>query len=294
VHKNSEVVPNAVEQSIPENEQNLTQNEQNLTQNEQNLTSSEQNLTQNEQNLTSRKVCTECGKIFATASSRKRHELKSCNGVSNSLICHYCHKTFKSYMQKHRHILKCDGSISSQQIVEAEPIPITTTMRIPYQHSNSINTQNVNSHIQTQNNVNNNQHIHITINTFGNESKDHIPKTFVQECFNNGGLGVGDMLNKIYFDDEHPENHNVRLTSLKNALVEVFRDKSWFPQSLYEIIETMISRAASHILGNVDLQTSNETLQNMNAIQNIQPKLKKRIRERTKSQLVARRQVATS
>jgi ferritin-like metal-binding protein YciE len=155
-----------------------------------------------------------------------------------------------------------------------------------------------NQHIEQQSNGDHNQiakqinNVVININNFGEETKEYITVEFARKCLEQGAYGIQHMLDVLYFNDEHPENNSVRMRSLKNSLVEVMKDTKWECRGLNDTIDTMINTSRSEILSKgIDTKTepTMENLANIDSIQNIEPTKKKRIREKTKSKLVQRR-----
>lgn len=137
--------------------------------------------------------------------------------------------------------------------------------------------------------------VNITINTFGQESKEYISLDFARTCLELGWCGVEKMMDKIYFDKQHPENHNVKLKSLKNHLVEVFKGHGWEARGLNDTLDTMINHSGSEIINKVTNviinEPSEENVMSLQAISNLKPSHKKRIKERAKGKLVYRRDV---
>lgn len=147
--------------------------------------------------------------------------------------------------------------------------------------------------IQNIQNIDNSQHVHFHLNNFGNENINHLTSDFKLECFRAGALGVLQWMKQVWFNESHPENFNIRLLSLKNMLVQVFQDPEWVARGFNEIIDQMIQMSSSDIiLSSEPLKQGprNDVVYNMNAIQNISPGIKKKIKEFTKSSLVNRRQ----
>jgi hypothetical protein len=80
----------------------------------------------------------------------------------------------------------------------------------------------------TDSTVTNSTTNNITINNYGSENIDHILQDheFMTRCVKTMlSEGIPELLRKIHFDDEHPENQNVRLRSLKRDLMEIFADR---------------------------------------------------------------------
>ncbi len=220
--------------------------------------------------------CTKCTKKFNKPSLLQKHEDK-CTGEKTSLECPHCHKQFDSRQAKYKHKFVC-------------PTIHNTT--------NNNTTNNIVNDNSTTNNVNshNNYHVHIHMHNFGEENKDYVPIDFIRQCFELGAYGVNPMIDKIFFDKEHPENHNVKLTSLKHSLCEVFKDHEWVPHGLKDIIDRMITKCADtildHVSGEIVTNPCQERLLQVSSIQNMEPKIKKTIHERTRGKLVARRKFA--
>lgn len=140
------------------------------------------------------------------------------------------------------------------------------------------------------------QHLHFHLNAFGNENKEHISREFAIECFKKGAYGILDMLDKIYFDSNTPENHNVKIRSLKNMLVEVFKDPHWEVRGFHDTVDGMISMSRNEIIKDIDcnqIMTNEELMYTLQNIMNPSSYRVKNIKEHTKARLVQRRENAT-
>jgi hypothetical protein len=125
-----------------------------------------------------------------------------------------------------------------------------------------------------------------TITNFTEENTDYIAEDFARTCLASGVQGITFMIDKLYFDEEHPENHNVKLKSLKHSLVTIQTDKGWVPRPLYSIIDDMASNSTKTILSKMNLEDDVR----VQTIQNISRADQRRIREDVKSKLVERRE----
>ena len=136
--------------------------------------------------------------------------------------------------------------------------------------------------------------LHIHINAFGNENQEYITREFSVKCFENGAHGVMSMLNQIFFNADHKENHNVRLQSLKNQLVEVFHDEQWVTKGFHEAVSNMITISSGKIINDAlpivqETRSAMEVVTSLNEMQNMEPNMKKSINEKTRAKLVERR-----
>ncbi len=136
-----------------------------------------------------------------------------------------------------------------------------------------------------------------SIRNFQEENTEYISYDFAKSCFDMGVFGIPAMLDKIYFDDEHPENHNVKLKSLNQSLASVYSNEKWVAQSLPHTIDRIIHNSAGIIISKrtsagkpIDAELD---LPNLNTLMNIPVENKKVLRERVKAILVDRREANT-
>ncbi len=131
----------------------------------------------------------------------------------------------------------------------------------------------------------------VKLTEFTEENTDYITEDFSLKCLKNAAYGVKPMMDEIYFNKDHPENHNARLMSLKNNMAEVYTAEGWKPESLLFVVDRMISNAVGTII--VKLQDSNlnpsEYLSKYHAIQGLDRDNRKKLREHAKSQLYLRK-----
>jgi hypothetical protein len=161
------------------------------------------------------------------------------------------------------------------------------------QNNNLTTNTNTNNCHNTANNAETINQIYITYHNFGEENKDYITAEFARDCFEKGENGIISMLNKIYFNEEHNENHNVRMKSLKNQLVDVFSNKKWVTKGFNDTVKKMIHTSSDEIMKEVipTIMTQEPTLEllnNMTEVSSASPKLQKTIKEKTKAALVER------
>ena len=99
------------------------------------------------------------------------------------------------------------------------------------------NVSNTNQHIETQNNNN----ITININAFGKENTDYLDERTIVSCIDRIYKSVPAILEKIHFDPEHPENHNIKITNKKLSYASVMGDnQKWKMVDRKDAIESMV------------------------------------------------------
>ena len=212
--------------------------------------------------------------------------------------CDACDKKFTSrsglgYHKKHH----CNSD--SERLAKLESVLEKVTAQLAeYSTKHTANIGNsyiTTNHVGSNSGTINNVNINIEIKPFGQETTDHIPKDVAIKCFKRGVYGLIDMFDMIYFNSQVPENHNVKLKSLKNKLVEVFKDSNWETHDLATTVDTMISVSRGHMMKDVDYKevaTSLELLQTANNVMSLPPKKVKDIHNHAKARLVHRRDSA--
>jgi len=210
--------------------------------------------------------------------------------------CQYCNKEYLSSSGLSYHVKRCQKTPTVQSVifeqVLAQKDAIIQDMRVEIERLQSLAKTNPSVSADTIN-VNNDNSIHIHINNFGSENKEYITRDFAIKCFDKGANGIFSMLDQIFFNEEHTENHNVRLRSLNNRLVEVMNEKKWVTKGLNDTVGQMINISSNEIIKEAfpvarNTHSVDDVLTNMNEIQVVESKANKHIREKTIAKLVNR------
>lgn len=191
--------------------------------------------------------------------------------------CKYCNKEFTSRGNLNTHVETCKAkstlllkqkvsdlslTIQNKEIEDSNTIVVDATVMKgiiecnkqlveKVDHLERENKINKKKKPQIVNNINNINNLNIQINSFGKESMEYITKEFFMNCFNQGMRGVANLISETHFNDEHPENQNVRLRSLNNKIVEVMDNNEWVPKDLNITLDTIISSSQRQIMVHV-------------------------------------------
>ena len=96
-----------------------------------------------------------------------------------------------------------------------------------------------NHHIQTQNNIET-QNV-IVVNSFGNENTEYLTDQIISRLIQAGPFTcLPKIIERIHFDPEHPENHNIKVTNQKNNYAKIVKDNKWVTANKKQAIDTMI------------------------------------------------------
>lgn len=147
-------------------------------------------------------VC-ECGKRFSTASSRSHHKSK-CQGKQDEI----------AELKKEIRELK-----------ERMTQPIN---HIHVTNNNVINVIPVNNTTEP-------------LRDFGSENRNAIPYSCIIGCVLDN-LNYRGLLENLHFDPDYPENHNVRLKSIKRSMMEIYKNNRWNVTTLQNGLKELIDQ----------------------------------------------------
>lgn len=101
--------------------------------------------------------------------------------------------------------------------------------------------KNMSQNTNCNNQTNNNNNITININAFGKENTEHIDDKAILSCIGRVYKSIPALLEKIHFDPEHPENHNIKITNKKLPYASVMGDNNkWKTVDRKDAIESMV------------------------------------------------------
>jgi len=102
------------------------------------------------------------------------------------------------------------------------------------------NSNTTNNHGSIDNQTNNN--ITININAFGNENIEYLDDKTINDCIERVYKSIPTLLEKIHFDPNHPENHNIKITNKKLPYASVMgNNQKWKTVDRKDAIETMVN-----------------------------------------------------
>lgn len=160
-------------------------------------------------NLTKTFPCSCCSKVFVHASSRSKHQ-SACKMKTMVPIKEV--EALRSQFEKEKEAMQ-------KQI---EDLLLSSK------------TNQINTNIGTQVNIN--------INAFGNENIDYLDDKSILACIDRVYRSIPSLLEKIYFDPKHPENHNIKITNKKLPYASVMGvNQKWKTVDRKDAIDTMVT-----------------------------------------------------
>ena len=67
----------------------------------------------------------------------------------------------------------------------------------------------------------------IIINSYGKENMDYITPEFLTELLKKPFADIQSYLKTLHFNEQHPENHNIKIPNKKEKYATVYNSGSW-------------------------------------------------------------------
>jgi DNA-directed RNA polymerase subunit RPC12/RpoP len=146
--------------------------------------------------------------------------------------CDDCGKAFKDPQGKYQHKLyhcKCKEENLEQKIEELSSIINDLRRQL------KTNVPKV-QHVTNNNIVINN--IRIAPLNFGNENMGALPEGLIGDLFLN--LQMTELLKTLHYEQDFPENNNIRLKSIKRRVVEIYENDEWQTVSFVSALNKLV------------------------------------------------------
>jgi hypothetical protein len=168
------------------------------------------------------------------------NEHKMNTNEHNTHFCEYCFKTFKSKPSLIRHVkkfCKVKKEIDLEKDQDKKEIEQLKSQvnRLIDKVGNKVNNYTINGGVNKNNTLeisnNNNNNVHtqnIQLNNFGKENLGMLTDDVKRQMIK-GPYGMfPKMMELIYFNDEFPENKNIKLLNRKDDVLQIYdKDKGW-------------------------------------------------------------------
>jgi uncharacterized C2H2 Zn-finger protein len=169
--------------------------------------------------------CTRCHNIFSHKGNYNRHVYRKfqCE-ITPEFECSYCGKNFTRKYNMIRHMEIC--VIKKEKDEKMEEL-MKTLIEMKEELKNNREEINKLKEVPKQiiNNTQNNYNIKIV--AYGKENIDRITEKEFKRILNRGMNSVPELVKKIHFDKNVPENHNVYISNLRDSYVLTYDGNTW-------------------------------------------------------------------
>ena len=154
-------------------------------------------------------------------------------------LCDYCNSKFITYANKRRHELhRCKENPSTMKYkihkLEKEKKKLEKKIEKMMDKMCTINN--------TTNNNNNTNNI-IVVNNYGKENTDYLTVEKIAKLLDRPYDSIQDLIKMLHFNEEHPENHNVKITNKKEPFALVWNDPIWEIRKKKSVVKDMVDKS---------------------------------------------------
>jgi hypothetical protein len=183
-----------------------------------------------------------CGKSFTKSSNLYRHRKKCSYAQTNQV------QTLTKENNEMREIIcKQENEIRyvkdemSERMAKKDKEMNDLRKQVEMLLQQSGNKTTNNSNIKHQTNIDNQ---YIVVNSFGSENIDHLTDQIICKLIQTAPFTcVPELIQKIHFDPEHPENHNIKLTNKKMNYAEIVKNNKWVTANKKQVIDDVIQNS---------------------------------------------------
>lgn len=153
--------------------------------------------------------------------TNSKHHLKRISSYDSAAASHKCEcgKLYSYRQSLHLHKKGCNPHFSEQEKLKSKIDVLQNQIEqllIAQASSPALTTTN---NIGTQNN-----NVNITINAFGKENVDYITNKVCLQIVNQVFNSVHTAAHIVFFNPDHPENHNIKIPNKKEPYAMVMKD----------------------------------------------------------------------
>lgn len=164
-----------------------------------------------------------------------------------NIICEYCNKSFTRKYGLTCHLKKC-------QFKKNETLNILKKKDNEIQELKEIvekllidNKSNITNNISNKDSFNTNNTI--IINNYGDENTKYITSEYILNLLKNKPAKViPELIKYTHFNNEHPENQNIKITNKKEPYVKIMKNNKWELQNKEDTITDLIDRQQIHLM----------------------------------------------
>ena len=106
-------------------------------------------------------------------------------------------------------------------------------------------TTNINITNNTNNTNNNkviNNNLILNINSFGKENLSHITLADYKKYLSGFFPGFIKFIEKVHFDENMPENHNINITNIKSKYLHIYENNQWTIKEKVDVLDKFINK----------------------------------------------------
>lgn len=172
-------------------------------------------------------------------------------------ICEYCNKSFSSYKNKWRHKKICklkDSIINQNEILKKQNDELMNQVEQLIEKVSNLEKNNMNFKNNYVNSFNK-----IQVNNYGCENIDYISDKVFKKLLNTPYSAIPKLIELKYFNPNHPENHNIKITNIHDKFAKIYKDNKWLVSHKKNVITDLVDNGYADFEEFKDLNESEVT-----------------------------------
>jgi len=167
--------------------------------------------------------------------------------------CPYCYKKFSRSDSLNRHYGRCkikkkEYENDKQEIKELKAI----VEKLLVENKGNTITNNTNNNTSNSHNTTNHMTNNIIIHNYGDENTKYITSDYILKLLKNKPFkAIPELIKHTHFNEEHPENQNIKITNKKEPYVKIRKNDKWELQNKEDTINDLIDRQQIHLMDEV-------------------------------------------
>ena len=169
--------------------------------------------------------------------------------------CPYCFKSFSRIDNFKRHMTTCKKKKENEnenekdkkieELIKNQEEMKEMVEKLLIEKGNTNITNNMTNSNNTTNNMTNN----IIIHNYGDEDTKYITSDYILNLLKyKPAKAIPELIKHTHFNEEHPENQNIKITNKKEPYIKVRKNDKWELQNKDETITDLIDRQQIHLL----------------------------------------------
>jgi hypothetical protein len=187
------------------------------------------------------RTCVKCHRIFSSVQSLLCHDARGCKNIV---------KFIKSDLE--------NNYDNQSDIIKKELEEMKLKIAKLENSNNSIVNSNNNNNI-TNNTTNN---VNITITPYYKPNK-YLNNEDIKKILNKGYMSVQELITRMHFNKDHPENHNVYISNKKDWMISYYNGTEWVLDPDTDIIDELYDNNSMFLIekfGEMNPQLDSATL----------------------------------
>ena len=162
------------------------------------------------------------------------------NGIQEEgdFLCNICGNYYSNRSNLNRHIKKCQlnkkGDKTNEEFYQEQIVLMQNQINTLINKMGSAPTYVQNISQKIENTVNQQNIQQININAYGKENMDYITLNDMQQIIKQPKACLPKFIELLHYDENHPENHNVILESIKNNMIKILQDNNRWAYQVFE------------------------------------------------------------